>query len=389
MKINRFTFLKDVFLCSLGAFGGPEAHYGIFNHQLVKRKKYLTEEELYEYMGLTSVLPGPSSTQTIIAIGVQIGGPILGFLTFLVWALPIIIILTIFAVMVRFLNVNVTLSTFRISLSYIAIGFVFYAGLSMAKKTFETPLRIGLTLITLFITYFFRMTYLFPLLLIIGGVIHSLFVKMEPSKGAQPVRVSWIYLGLFLGLLGTSLFFIQSEMFLAYLFGQFYLFGSLVIGGGQVVIPYMVETLVNDQGLLSLTDFLAGLGLVQGLPGPMFSFAAYAGGVAALDQSLIMQVASSLISALGLFLPGILLLYFAFPLFNSFKRFSVVKSALLGITSVATGLVLSTGATLFINTSITLTSFVMVLLTLGLLYTQKIPAPILVLIVLGFGALVI
>ena len=88
-------FLKDVFICSLGAYGGPEAHFGVFTDQLVQKKKYLTEEELAELIALTGILPGPSSTQTIVAIGYKTGGPILAFLTFLVWALPVLSIMTL------------------------------------------------------------------------------------------------------------------------------------------------------------------------------------------------------------------------------------------------------------------------------------------------------
>ena len=76
------SFLKDVLICSLGAYGGPEAHYGVFTDQLVIKKKYLSEEEMVELIALTGILPGPSSTQTIIAIGYKTGGPLLAFLTF-------------------------------------------------------------------------------------------------------------------------------------------------------------------------------------------------------------------------------------------------------------------------------------------------------------------
>jgi len=82
--IQWCTFLKDVFICALGSYGGPEAHYGIFSSILVNKKKYLTEEELTEMIGLFALVPGPASTQTITAIGYYVGGPILALLTFLV-----------------------------------------------------------------------------------------------------------------------------------------------------------------------------------------------------------------------------------------------------------------------------------------------------------------
>ncbi len=88
------TFLKDILICSLGAYGGPAAHYGVFTDQMVTKKEYLNEEELVELIALNSVLPGPTSTQTIVSIGYKTGGPVLAFLTMLVWALPVLIMMT-------------------------------------------------------------------------------------------------------------------------------------------------------------------------------------------------------------------------------------------------------------------------------------------------------
>jgi chromate transporter len=102
-KVTWKTFLKDVFICSLGAYGGPEAHYGVFTEQMITKKKYLTEEDLIELIALTSILPGPSSTQTIVAIGYKVGGPILAILTMLVWAMPVIIIMTLLSFLSQFL----------------------------------------------------------------------------------------------------------------------------------------------------------------------------------------------------------------------------------------------------------------------------------------------
>ncbi|HRX45861.1 MAG TPA: chromate transporter, partial [Acholeplasmataceae bacterium] len=101
---SDLTFLKDVFICSLGAFGGPEAHYGVFTDHMVIKKKYLTEEEMIELIALTGLLPGPSSTQTMLAIGYKVGGPRLLFLTLLVWAAPAILLMTLFSFLYAFLS---------------------------------------------------------------------------------------------------------------------------------------------------------------------------------------------------------------------------------------------------------------------------------------------
>lgn len=112
-QVKWSEFLKDVLICSLGAYGGPEAHYGVFADQLVAKKKYITEEELVEFIALTGILPGPSSTQTLVAIGHKVGGPFLALLTMLVWALPVLSVMTLLSFMGQLLfNYNISEDAF-------------------------------------------------------------------------------------------------------------------------------------------------------------------------------------------------------------------------------------------------------------------------------------
>ena len=87
-------FLRDVLVCSLGAYGGPESHISVFLNRMVTKRRYIAEEDLIELMALCSILPGPTSTQTIVSIGYKTGGPKLAFLTMLVWALPVLSAMT-------------------------------------------------------------------------------------------------------------------------------------------------------------------------------------------------------------------------------------------------------------------------------------------------------
>lgn len=98
------SFLRDVFICSLGAYGGPEAHMGVFLDQMVTKNRYLTEDELVELMALCSILPGPTSTQTLVSIGYKTGGPLLALLTILVWALPVLVAMTLLSFLYRGLD---------------------------------------------------------------------------------------------------------------------------------------------------------------------------------------------------------------------------------------------------------------------------------------------
>ena len=103
-SIKRLIFLKDVLVIALSAYGGPNMHLALYNKRLVDKKNYLESSELLELYSLCQMLPGPSSTQTLVSIGYKFGGPFLAFLTLLVWMLPAVIILTILAVAVGSFN---------------------------------------------------------------------------------------------------------------------------------------------------------------------------------------------------------------------------------------------------------------------------------------------
>lgn len=136
MKIKWTTFLYDVLLSALGSYGGPEAHYVMFSSLLVKKRKYLTEEELTQMIGLYALVPGPSSTQTITAIGYYMGGPLLALLTFLVWALPAIMVMAFIGVFFSFIGT----SFYQPMLTYlpaVAVGFIIYAALTLGVKVLK------------------------------------------------------------------------------------------------------------------------------------------------------------------------------------------------------------------------------------------------------------
>jgi len=380
------TFLKDVLICSLGAYGGPEAHYGVFTDQMVVKKKYLTEHEMVELIALTGILPGPSSTQTIIAIGYKMGGPLLAFLTLLVWALPAIVLMTLFSFLYAFLSRNNIDQNILRFIGPMAVGFIATAAYKLGRKVIKNPLTLILFISAMLITYFFRQAFIYPLVLILGGLIYALFSKEKDLWHKISVKPPWIYFIVFASLAVTLL--ILNMIFdirLLFLFERFYRFGYLVIGGGQVVIPYMVTELVDLHNHMTLSEFLTGFGLVQGIPGPMFSFSAYAGGMASRDLSTLGQIAGALISGIGIFLPGTLLIFFVYPMWEQLKSMKGIRVALTGIVSVAGGLIAIAAIKLFEESGISLENTLVVIVTIILLLTKKIPAPVLVLLTLILG----
>jgi len=385
-KVSRRTFLKDVLICSLGAYGGPEAHYGVFTDQMVVKKKYLTEEELVELMALTGILPGPSSTQTIVSIGYKTGGPMLALLTMLVWALPVLMVMTLLSFLSGFLeSINISEEGLRY-IGPMAVGFIIVAAYRIGRKVVKDRLTLILLIFGAVTTYFFRDPWVFPLVLIFGGAVSVLTSEETDIWNRVKLSPPWRYLIILGGFaLGSIVLTFLSDNILLHLFENFYRYGYLVIGGGQVVIPLMVTEIVEANEFMSYQEFLTGFGLVQGLPGPMFSFSAYAGGMAARGETVLTQVMGAAVSGIGIFLPGLLLIFFIYPVWERLKGIRGIKISLRGITAVAGGLITIAAVILMQGSGFSWDNILVTVLTVGLLLTKKIPAPLIVLMVLVAG----
>lgn len=381
------SFLKDVFICSLGAYGGPEAHYSVFTDQMVIKKKYLKEEELVELIALCSILPGPSSTQTIVSIGYKVGGPFLAFLTMLVWALPVIIVMTLLSFIYQFLNSrNISEAGLRY-IGPMAVGFIVVAAYRIGVKVVTDKITIGLFLLGAITTYFIREAWVFPLVLIIGGVVSIITSKEKNLWNRVKINPPWVYLIAFAVItFGSITLTLLWDNKIVHLFESFYRYGYLVFGGGQVVVPVMHSDLVQVNQYMTNEEFLTGYGLIQGLPGPMFSFSAYAGGMAARGGSVLTQVLGALAGGIGIFLPGLLLIFFIYPIWENLKKIKGIKVSLKGINAVAGGLIAVAAVILMQKSGLVIDNIIVTLITMGLLISKKIPAPIIVVlsIIAGF-----
>ncbi|EOR21165.1 Chromate transporter, chromate ion transporter (CHR) family protein [Clostridium sartagoforme AAU1] len=382
-------FLKDVFICSLGAYGGPEAHYGVFTDQMVVKKKYLNEEELVELIALTGILPGPSSTQTIVAIGYKIGGPLLALLTMLVWALPVLILMTLLSFLSQFLgNMNLSQEGLRY-IGPMAVGFIIIAAYRIGSKVITDKITLILLIMGGVTTYFIREPWIYPLVLILGGVVSVITSKEKNLWNRVKISPPWIYLILFEAFaIGSFILTLIWDNKIIHLFENFYRYGYLVIGGGQVVVPLMYSELVEVNQYMTNQEFLTGFGLVQGLPGPMFSFSSYAGGMAARGGSALIQVLGAIAGGIGIFLPGLLLIYFIYPIWESLKKIRGIKISLKGITAVAGGLITVSAIILMQKSGFRIDNIIVMLITIVLLFTKKIPAPLIVLATLVAGFIV-
>ncbi len=310
----------------------------------------------------------------------------LAFLTMLVWALPVLIVMTILSFLSQFLA---SMNIWQDGLRYIgpmAVGFIIVAAYRIGRKVVKDNITLGLLLFGAITTYFIREAWIFPLVLIIGGVVSIVTSGEKNLWNRVRLNPPWTYLITF-GILaiGSILVTLVWDNRIFHLFESFYRYGYLVIGGGQVVVPLMYSELVEVNQYMTNQEFLTGFGLVQGLPGPMFSFSAYAGGMAARGGSTLAQVLGAIAGGIAIFLPGLLLIYFIYPIWENLKKIKGIRVSLKGITAVAGGLITVAAIILMHESGFVLDNILVMLLTVVILFTKKIPAPLIVLAALATG----
>jgi chromate transporter len=377
-------FLKDILILAFTTFGGPQVHLAMFLDRLVKKKKYLTEAELLEIQALCSVLPGPTSTQTITAIGYKIGGPTLAYITLIVWITPATTIMTAAAFGMTYLR-NRDIIRY---IQPIGIAFLMFSGFLIGKKVLKTKLDYFLMILAAVLAYLIPSPWICPIVLIVGGVATSLNYKAFPKQQHHKMVIPWANFNLFwiflvfLALLGHFTDYLPFR-----LFENFYRNGSLVFGGGQVLAPILYTEFVNFKHLIRADDFLTGMSLSQALPGPVFALTSYLGALALKGTSFWEQILGSVVGAAGIFLPGTFLIFFIFRIWGQLKQFRGIRASLQGINASTSGLTLSAAVT-FIVPLFDMGDYLAILtliLALGLLIFTKIPSYVIFLVGLAIG----
>ncbi|MHA4846551.1 chromate transporter [Flavitalea antarctica] len=413
--LRHIPFLKAVFLHSLTAFGGPQGHFGMMMKTFVKQRRDVTEAELMEYNAFCQLLPGASSTQVLTLIGYKRGGIILGTLTLLIWIFPACLLMGAFSFLLEYMNQeNIRDGIFKF-IQPMAVGFLAYAAsisLKLAIHNTITRVILFVSIITTFLL--FKTPWIFPGLIVLGGFVTNLSDKRIPQAPGTPKKIKWGNIWMF------GIVFLLAGIFSEVarkndwqsrnqfnLFENTYRFGSLVFGGGQVLIPMMYEQYVarpqskrvqeknegNAQKPISIPreEFYTGAGVVRAIPGPVFSIASFTGGMALRDQGKGWQIAGCIIASVAIFMPSALLVIFFFPIWNNLKKYAVVFRALEGINAVVVGIMIA--STLYMMKDISLTEFKTVsILNIGvilgtwiLLSIKKIPSPFIVLLCLFLG----
>lgn len=380
-KIRYYIFLKDVFVLSISAFGGPQAHLAMLFDTMVKKRKYLSEKELIELHALCQILPGPTSTQTITALGFKIGGPNLAYLTLLIWMLPAVSIMITAAIGISTLQERNISIDFTKYIQPMAVGFVTYAAYKISVKVVHTRIAMGLMIIAAVVSYFIKNPLIFPIILLLSASITALNYKRLKKERDKSLSVDWRNFILwaavlvFFAILGG----ITRERTVL-IFENFYRNGSLIFGGGQVLIPLLYTEFVEFKHYLTSEEFLSGFGIVQALPGPVFSFSAYIGALAMRDQGVMWEIAGGLIAAAGIFLPGTFLIFFVIRFWEQLKKYRVVKASLEGINAASSGLVIAAAFLLFqpIENNANVVNITILVGTFTVLMFTRIPAPLII-----------
>ncbi len=385
-RIRHIIFLRDVLLVSVTAFGGPQAHLALFLKIFVEKRAYLTENELIELNALCQVLPGPTSTQTITALGYKIGGPGLAYLTLLIWALPAMSIMTFAGIMMSHFYEKDISTSFTRYIQPMAVGFVAYAGVRIIRTVIETKLAIFLMVISATLLYFIRSPFLIPILLVFAGMLTALKFKKQPIKEKKGISISWSNFILWAGvlILAAVLGHYTRELSIR-LFENFYRNGSMIFGGGHVLVPLLFTEFVEFKHYLSSEEFLVGFALVQAVPGPVFSFCAYVGALSMRSYGIGGEIAGGLIASAGIFLPGTFLIYFLIRFWDSLKRYRVIRASIEGIIAASTGLVIAATIMLAEPLELNILNGVIILVTFITLFFVRMLAPVLIILGLILG----
>lgn len=396
-KKKQLLFLKDVFLFTFSAFGGAQAHLSLLLRFFVKGNRYISEEQLLEINALAQVLPGPASTQTLVGIAYKVGGLRLSLITFLIWILPSAAVMTFAAISYAKFDNKQKFAEILEYIQPIALGIVAYGGFTLGRRVLTSQVSIFLALAAAICTLVLRNAYVFPLAILIGGMVSS---ALETPKEESEIRVKlfsninrqkliyFIGVLLLLALLGAIINRTSPFSLPIRLFENFYRNGIFIFGGGQVLVPLMFTEFVQMKQYLHASGFISGFAIQQILPGPTFSFTSYIGALSMRNfgYGLGGQILGGAVAVIGINLPGLILVLFIVPFWDDLKKIARIKYSLSGINAVSVGFILAAFILLVIPIRLDVMAIGILAVTFLLLNFTKVSPTILVIagIFLGY-----
>jgi chromate transporter len=325
--------LRAFLRLGLTSFGGPIAHIGYYRAEFVARRRWLDEAAFADLVALCQFLPGPSSSQVGFAIGLRRAGWRGGLAAWIGFTLPSALLMVAFAHGAGAIEALPWGSGLLHGLKLVAVAVVAQAVFGMARTLAPDRTRASLAAVALAVTMLVPGAGGQLGAIALGAVGGLAFCRDAGGPGAQvreTVRgrtAAVLCLALYaLLLLGLPL--LRGSHWAA-LFEAFYRSGALVFGGGHVVLPLLRDAVVTP-GWVPESSFLAGYGAAQALPGPLFTFAAYLGDVAAGWRGAMLALA-------GIFLPGLLALAGTLPFWESLRRMAAAQAAMRGVNAAVVG----------------------------------------------------
>jgi chromate transporter len=344
---SRRESALEVFLAflrlGLTSFGGPVAHLGFFRAEFVERRRWLDEAAYVDIVALCQFLPGPASSQVGMALGIRRAGLLGALAAWLGFTAPSAIAMTLFAYGVARLG-DLGDAAWLHGLKIVAVAVVAQAVWGMARTLCPDRARASLAVRAAVLTLAVPSAAGQIGAILLGGIVGW---RLLPGSSDGPAhslavsigrRTSIAALCLFFGLLiGLPLLAAATGDHTLRLIDSFYRSGSLVFGGGHIVLP-LLQAEVVPPGWVGNDAFLAGYGAAQAVPGPLFTFAAYLGAAMGPAPN---GWAGALICLLAIFLPSFLLVAGALPFWDALRRRAAVQSALRGVNAAVVGLLLA------------------------------------------------
>ncbi|MGA8147175.1 MAG: chromate efflux transporter [Gallionellaceae bacterium] len=344
---KKYTPPSAIFLIflrlGLTSFGGPIAHLGYFRREFVERRKWLDEHAYADLVSLCQFLPGPASSQVGIGLGLSRGGIPGAIVSWLGFTLPSAILLVLFGLRLSFVGDKLG-SGWLHGLKIVAVAVVAQALWGMGKSLSPDKIRASIAICAAVIATLIPSSIGQVGAIVASGLFGWAFLKISitlPHSFIQTTtsRITGMALLVVFALLLllVPVAAVGSGSHIVKLFDSFYRAGSLVFGGGHVVLP-LLQSQVVPSGWVSNDVFLAGYGAAQAVPGPLFTFAAYLGAVSTQAPSGWIGAGIALVA---IFLPSFLLVIGILPFWEQLRRYEGMQRAMLGINAAVVGLLLA------------------------------------------------
>ena len=339
-EINNFVIFFEFLLLGLTSFGGPVAHIAYFRDNFVLKKKWFDEKTYLDIVSFSNFLPGPSSSQVGMCIGYLKNGILGSFFAWLGFTLPSAVIMILFAFGYSYFDEYISLG-FLNGIKAVVIIIVLQAIIGMSRQHLNDLKKILIATFTaitlvLFDLYSYQF-FVLSIAAVIGLVLFNDQQKIKPGKieiNYSSIIFILVFLILFISLPILSNFY---DIISIEISDKFFRTGSLVFGGGHIVLPLLKNEILNFN-LIDEETFIFGYGLAQAIPGPLFTFSAFLGSSLNIE---IGKLASGILCLLMIFLPSFLLVLGVMPYWSFFRSLNYIRNCLIGVNACVVGLLIA------------------------------------------------